>query len=237
MRQYGILSKLINIVKLMYTDSMCAVLDDGEKRSGLKWRLVSNRDVLCPDICFYLSSIGWCVRQPETTIYSYKIIQLVVNTTFYNLRNYRKHRYRCIIVYITLVPILENWGDFSLFPCRWKCWCTKREITNVWQWITNNWSSKLQKPDIQVIKTSWLIITHFTNFIKHKFWSNKIKFKMWRNILITCYIALFSWLLLNLSARFLPIDVKNSLNWLAASLSLVVSPFLDLTDWTDVSCD
>ena len=36
MRQYGIPSKLIDIVTLMYTDNMCAVLDDGEETDWFK---------------------------------------------------------------------------------------------------------------------------------------------------------------------------------------------------------
>ena len=36
MRQYGIPSKLIDIVKPMYTDSMCAVLDDVEEKDWFK---------------------------------------------------------------------------------------------------------------------------------------------------------------------------------------------------------
>ena len=64
MRQYGIPSKLINIVKLMYTDSMCAVLDDGEETEWFKVKTGVKQGCVMSGFLFLLV-IDWVMR--ETT--------------------------------------------------------------------------------------------------------------------------------------------------------------------------
>ena len=64
MRQYGIPSKLINIVKLMYTDSMCAVLDDGEETEWFKVKTGVKQECVMSGFLFLLV-IDWVMR--ETT--------------------------------------------------------------------------------------------------------------------------------------------------------------------------
>ena len=58
MRQYGLPSKLINIVKLMYTDSMCAVLHDGEETEWSKVKTCVKQGCVMPGFLLDLSSIG-----------------------------------------------------------------------------------------------------------------------------------------------------------------------------------
>ena len=57
-------SKLIDIVKLMYTDSMCAVLDDGEETEWFKVKTGVKQGCIM-SVCLFLLVIDWVMR--ETT--------------------------------------------------------------------------------------------------------------------------------------------------------------------------
>ena len=62
MRQYGIPNKLINIVKLMYTDSMCAVLEDGKETDWFKVKTGVKQGCVMSGFLF-LHVIDWVMRE------------------------------------------------------------------------------------------------------------------------------------------------------------------------------
>lgn len=64
MRQYGIPGKIINIVKLMYSDSVCAVLDDGEVTEWFQVKTGVKQGCVMSGFLFLLV-IDWMMR--ETT--------------------------------------------------------------------------------------------------------------------------------------------------------------------------
>ncbi|PIK45536.1 hypothetical protein BSL78_17607 [Apostichopus japonicus] len=64
MRQYGIPGKIINIVKIMYSDSVCAVLDDGEVTEWFQVKTGVKQGCVMSGFLFLLV-IDWMMR--ETT--------------------------------------------------------------------------------------------------------------------------------------------------------------------------
>ena len=51
MKAYGIPDKLIRMVKIMYDDFECSVLEKENKQDGSKSPLALNKDVLCQAFC------------------------------------------------------------------------------------------------------------------------------------------------------------------------------------------
>ena len=66
MKAYGIPDKLIRMVKIMYDDFECSVLNEESKQDGFRSSLVLNKDVSCQASCSCLLLTGQCEEQQKS---------------------------------------------------------------------------------------------------------------------------------------------------------------------------